>query len=130
MAGMLYCAKSSSFHDLTCCPQHPYFSLYLGHSFMPPGDPWLSSLCKKEMFLFICGGGGGGGVCTDLMLGASNFQNADRLCPKFILLLRQPPAPRPGLSSPCPLQPTLGAWQGKGLGVKIPGGEVGSAQVH
>lgn len=79
MAGMLYCAKSSSFQDSPVALSI-LISLFI---LVTPLCHQVSLGCllsKKEMFLFI---GGGGRGCTDLMLGASNFQNADSVPSSF-----------------------------------------------
>lgn len=84
---------------------------------MSPDDPWLSAVSKNETIRIQ------GDVLTSCW-GPPTFLNAGRLCQGFILLLTQPP--RPGLLPPAtPAQPTLGAWQSRGLGVKIPVGSGG-----
>lgn len=116
MAGMLYCAKSSSFQDSPVALSI-LISLFILVTPLCHQVTLGCLLSPRKRCSFSSGAGGG--WCTDLMLGASNFQNADRLCPEFILLLRQPPDPRPGLSSPCSLQPTWGVW-GLGSGSEDP----------
>ena len=76
---MLYCAKSSSFHDLPVALSI-LISLFI---LVTPFCHQVTLGCllsPRKRCSFSSGG------CTDLKLGASNFQNADRLCPVFILL--------------------------------------------